>query len=64
MEDVYVYLFLVLDKYSSLQSLNRKELKKEIAYHQNWVNIHKREKLKKKYLKSNMKNIKLSPTPY
>ncbi len=45
-EDVYLYLYLVLKEYSSLQNLNKKEIKKEMRS-SHWVKIQKRANLKK-----------------
>lgn len=63
MEDVYLYFYLVLNKYSSLQELNRKQILKEIAEDPNWININERYKLKKN-IKNNRSNWIEQPTPY
>ena len=54
-EDVYLYFYLVLKKYSSLSLINREEIIKEIENDSNWINIHSKEKLKKRLLKKSSK---------
>ena len=56
-EDVYLYFYLVLKKYSSLSLINSEEIKKEIKNNSNWMNIQKREKLKKNLLKSGFRKV-------
>ncbi|NGX29405.1 MAG: hypothetical protein K940chlam4_00237 [Candidatus Anoxychlamydiales bacterium] len=62
-EDVYLYLYLVLKKYSSLSLINSEEIKKDIKNDSNWINIQKREKLKKKLLKSSFRKVCNFATP-
>lgn len=47
MEDVFLYFYLVLKKYASLQTLDMKQLKKEILADPHWINIQNRKRLKK-----------------
>jgi len=60
-EDVYLYLYLVLKKYSSLY-LNSEEIK-NTKKNSNWINIQNREKLKKKLLKISSKKVCNYPIP-
>jgi len=62
-EDVYLYLYLVLKKYSSLFLIKREEITKDIKNDSNWLNIQYREKLKKKLLKSTFKKVCNSAIP-
>lgn len=56
-EDVYLYFYLVLKKHSSLSLINSEEIKKDIKNDSNWMNIQKREKMKKKLIKSNSRKV-------
>ncbi|NGX32401.1 MAG: hypothetical protein K1060chlam4_00445, partial [Candidatus Anoxychlamydiales bacterium] len=56
-EDVYLYFYLVLKKYSSLSLINREEIKKDVKNDLNWINIQYREKLKKKLLKNSLRKV-------
>ena len=56
-EDVYLYFYLVSKKYSSLSLINKEEIKKDIKNDSNWINIQKRENLKKKLIKNNSRKV-------
>ena len=58
MEDVYVYFYLVLDHYASLQTLNTKTMDSH------WVNLHQRKELKKVAKKADWKGYIRSETPF
>lgn len=47
MEDIFLYFYLVLKQYISLQKLPLKKLKKETRSNPRWVNIHHRKKCRK-----------------
>jgi len=58
MEDVCVYFYHVLKHYSSLQSLNRKELESQIKNDPRWVNIHNMRQLNKQAKKHKLKGYR------
>lgn len=64
MEDVYLYFHLVMKHYSALQKLDRGELLKEVKADPRWVNIHFRNKLKKKVKKNHLEGYVSTCTPY
>ncbi len=63
-EDVYHYLFLVLDRYQSLQDLSRQELKNQVKDDHRWVNIHDRKKLARLAKQQKMKGFTEERTPF
>ncbi len=63
-EDIYLYFYLVLDRYSSLQNLSKKELEREVSKDPRWVNIHFRKELKKKAKSQHMKGYTSSFSPF
>ncbi len=64
MEDVYLYLYLVLKQYASLQIVSKKILEKEIKSDPRWVNIQHRTQLRKHVRKEQKAGYISSATPF
>lgn len=64
MEDVYRYLYLVFQKYASLQSLDEATLKREVKNDPRWICIQRRRKMRRKVEKISLEGYTLSPTPF
>lgn len=64
MEDVYLYLYLVLNHYASLQTLHKKTIEKEIKSDPRWVNIQHRTQLRKIVRKKQKAGYISSATPF
>lgn len=63
MEDVYLYYYLVLSLYSSLQKLDSEQIKKEMEVDPHWVKIHRRAELLNICQKKNIFNISYQAYP-
>lgn len=64
MEDVFLYFYLVLKQYESIQTIDAKQLKKETKSNPRWVNIQYRNELRKRAKNDRLNHYLDSSSPF